>query len=117
MSLCEVFSTSILRLYWTSGTSPNETDLFGIIWYVSRTSPGRRRPFVTKQERFMSRHENLKSDEACKEETYINDYCFSQLASFSQNLNSFFLNGSCNEVFKACCFKNFLLKNFRHFFC
>lgn len=38
------------------------------------------------------------------------------LASFSRNLDFFFLNGSCKVVFEACCFKNFLLKNFE-FYC
>ena len=53
----------------------------------------------------MSRHENLKYKEARKEETYV-IIVLVKLASFSQNLDSFFLNGSCN----AWCFKDLLLK-------
>ena len=37
----------------------------------------------------MLRHKNLKSKEACKKETYISDYCFSQNSFLFENLEFF----------------------------
>ena len=59
-------------------------------------------------------YSHVASKEANKEEIFISDNCFSQ-TSYPRNLDSFFLNGFWNAVFKACCFKNLFLENVRHF--
>ena len=63
----------------------------------------------------MPRHKNLNSREVSKKEICISDNFLLKLISFSKKLYPFFLNSSCNAVFKAWCFKNFFLKHGRHF--
>ena len=64
----------------------------------------------------MTRHKNLKSKEACKEETCISDNCFSQTGLFFAKIGFFLSKCSYNAVFKACSFTVLPLKKVRHLF-